>query len=421
MQGQGLSGERLSHGTMASDGEFGPFTNRARVAWWVFVLALGLVAAYLAYSFIGVIVLGVFGYYATRPICRRFARYTDSPGLAAVTTVVVVVVPILLLVVYTGFRIYQQVRRLLFSDSSESIATYLNVSALPADQQAMVSSLLRNPAQLVSQPRQVLDLLPTLLQQGTLVFNAVFGGLLLVALAVALSYYLLENDHRLARGFESLVGGEDTVAYAYASTVDADLESVFFGNVLFVAAMTVIAGVTYEATTLLAPAGIEVPLILALSVLTGLTSLLPIVVSKVVYLPLVGYLALQALDAGRGALAFVVGVLVVYFLVLDILPQTFVQPYITGRQLDMVLLMFSYILGPTLLGWYGFFVLPIVFIVMLEAVRIVLPELVRGEPLTPTISLGHGVGSDVESTRVGVSATDDPIDEAGEDETATEN
>ena len=408
---------------MALDGEFDVFTNRARTAWWVFVVILGLVAVYLAYSFVGMIVLGVFGYYATRPICRRFARYTNSSGIAAVTTVVVVVVPILLLVIYTSFRIYQQVRRFLFSDDSAGIVTYFDVNSLPADQQEMVTSVLRNPTQLVSQPSQITDILPTLLQQGTVVVNAIFGGLLLLALAIALSYYLLENDHRLARGFESLVGGEDTVAYAYATTVDADLESVFFGNVLFVAAMAIIAGVTYEATDLLAPAGIDVPLILALSVLTGITSLLPVIVSKVVYLPLVGYLGIQALGEGGGALAFVAGVLVIYFLVLDILPQTFIQPYITGRQLDMVLLMFSYILGPTLLGWYGFFFLPIVFIVMLEAVRIVLPELVRGDPLTPTVSIGHGVGSDIESTRVGAATrTDESVDDVtgDEDDTTTD-
>src|SRR5699024_2000328 len=90
---------------------------------------------------------------------------------------------------------------------------------------------------------------------------------------------------------------------------------------------------------------------------------------------------------------FVGVALVVYFLVLDILPQTFLQPYITGRRLDMILLMFAYILGPTLFGWYGFFLLPIVFVVILEVIRIVLPELVRGDPLTPTVTLGKDIGS----------------------------
>lgn len=65
----------------------------------------------------------------------------------------------------------------------------------------------------------------------------------------------------------------------------------------------------------------------------------------------------------------------------------------------MLVLLFGYILGPILFGWYGFFLLPIVFVLMLEAIRIVLPELVHGEALTPDVSLGEGVGTDPQSAR----------------------
>ena len=57
-----------------------------------------------------------------------------------------------------------------------------------------------------------------------------------------------------------------------------------------------------------------------------------------------------------GSFLFVVGVLVVYFLVLGILLQTFLQPYITGRKLDMM--MSAYVLRPILFGWYGFSCFP---------------------------------------------------------------
>lgn len=400
--------------------EFDIPPDRARLGWWAFVGVLTLVAAYIAASFVGVIVLGVFGYYATRPICTRLARYTDSPGLAAITTVVVVVVPILLLVLYTGFRIFQQVRLFLSSGSDTGSLPYFDLSALPADQRRTVTSLLQNPGQFVSQPDQLLDSLPRILSEGTKLVSGIFGGLLLIALAVAFAFFLLENDHRFAAGFRELVGGRDTVAYAYASAVDADLESVFFGNVLFVATMAVIGGIVYEATNLLAPAGLHIPLVLPIAVLTGLTSLLPIIVSKVVYLPVIAYLGVQALNASGSAFVFVGIALVIYFLVLDILPQTFIQPYITGRRLDMIMLMFAYVLGPTLFGWYGFFLLPIVFVVILEVIRIVLPELVRGDPLTPTVTLGADIGSEPVVMEDDSSA-DDATDEADDDATADAN
>jgi hypothetical protein len=63
----------------------------------------------------------------------------------------------------------------------------------------------------------------------------------------------------------------------------------------------------------------------------------------------------------------------------------------------MVVMMFAYLLGPILFGWYGFFLLPILFVLIVEAIRIVLPELVRGEPLTPSAMIGDSIGTNPES------------------------
>lgn len=375
--------------------EFGPLANRTRIGWWLFILILAIAAAFLVYSFVGMVALSAFGYYATRPICRRLARYIDSDGIAAGLTVLLVVVPILLLVAYVGFQFVHLVQQVLDTGGSAGFGGVFDLGSLPAEQRETVTTFLQNPIQAISHPQQVVQ---TLLDVGIQVLGAISSTLVFLGLVIAFSYFLLRNDDHLADGLEALFGGRNTVAYAYASAVDADLESVFFGNLLFVVAMSVIAAVAYEATNLLAPQGLHVPMILVLAVLTGVTSLIPIVVSKVVYLPVVAYLGLQALRSSGGGLLFVVGVLVGYFLVLDILPQTFLQPYITGRKLDMILMMFAYILGPILFGWYGFFLLPIVFIVMLEAIRIPLLELVRGEPLKPDVSLAEGVGTDPQAT-----------------------
>ena len=377
-----------------SDVGFGPPTDRARVGWWAFVLVLALAAAFLAYSFVEILVLGIFGYYATRPIYRRLAHHVDRDGLVAGITVLVVVVPILLLVGYVGFHLFQQVQQAVGGGSAVAFGP-LDLSSLPAAQRNTLTTLIQNPGQFVDQPQQTLQ---TALSVGGQILGAVFGTLVMVALSITLSYFLLRSDDAIAEGFRELVGGRDTTAHAYVAAVDADLESVFFGNLLFVAVMSAIAALAYWATNLLAPQGLAVPMALVLAVLTGVASLIPLVVGKVVYLPVVAYLGFQAMQAGSG-LPFVGGALAVYFLLLDILPQTFIQPYITGRQLDMLVLMFAYILGPTLFGWYGFFLLPIVFVVMLEALRIPIPELVRGEPLTQSVSLGEDVGTNPQSVR----------------------
>lgn len=369
--------------------------SRGRTGWWVFILLLVLVAAYVAYSFIGMVVLGVFGYYATRPIYRQLSGITDSDGISAGLTLLVVFLPIVVLTFYAGFQLVSRVGSVFGNTTDSALVTHY-LGALPKSQQRTVLEAIHHPQQLLSNPQTTVM---TVLDAGLKVTSAVVGAGMLIALAVTLSYFLLNHDDQLADGLVQLFDGKDTAAYGYAVAVDEDLESVFFGNLLFVIGMSVIAWVAYSGTNLLAPSGLHIPMVFVLAFLTGIASLIPIVVGKLVYIPVVGYLAFQAVDSGGNHLPFVGGVLVVYFLLLDTLPQTFLQPYITGRQLDMVMMMFAYLLGPILFGWYGFFLLPILFIIMLEAVRIVLPELLHGEALTPTVSMGESVGTNPSSAR----------------------
>ena len=379
-----------------------PINNRARIGWWMFILILGIAAAFIAYSFVGMVVLGVFGYYATRPIYRQLGNTIDSDSIAAGVTAMLVIIPIILLATYAGFQAFQQVQQLL-GGATGSMA----LSGLPPEQRQAFASVIQNPRQLFTNPQQTIQ---TVLQAGLRAITAISGALVLIGLAGTLSYFLLEREEELSDGLVELVGGRETTAYAYASAVDEDLESVFFGNLLFVLVMSVIAIVTYWGTNLFTPQPLHVPMIFVLGFLTGIASLIPIVVGKIIYVPVVAYLAFQAVGASSNLLVIVGGVLIIYFLVLDILPQTFIQPYITGRQLDMVVMMFAYLLGPILFGWYGFFLLPIIFIVLLEAIRIPLPELIHGETLTPDVSLGESVGTNPEVD------TDTPDDAAAEND-----
>jgi len=242
----------------------GPPTDRSRLGWWAFVFALAVVAGFVAYSFVGMAVLGVFGYYATRPIYRRLERHIDADGIAAGATVLLIVVPLLALLFYAGFNVVQQVQQAIGAGGSGAAGSVVDPSMLPSEQADTVRTLLRNPRQLVSQPQQAIG---TVLSLGTRVLGAVAGGIVLIELALAFSYFLLENDDRLGGGLEALFGGRDTVAYAYAAAVDEDLESVFFGNLLFVLTMAVIAAIAYGTTNLLAPAGLHIPMVLVLGVL----------------------------------------------------------------------------------------------------------------------------------------------------------
>lgn len=405
-----------------SDADFDVSNSHGRVGWWLFIALLAALAAYIAYSFIGLLALGVFGYYATRPIYDEVDEYVDSGRMAAWTTILIVLVPVTLLALYTAFEAFTQFQQFIAGGSGlPALAGVLPVDVFPSTLRPAFTSLIQNPQQLVANPRNTVG---TLVQAGLTFVSAVFGTLLFLALAVTLSYFLLKNDEEIGAGLEELFGGRDSCAYAYACAIDEDLESVFFGDLLFVIVMTVIAAVVYWGTNVFAPPPLHVPQVFALAFLTGVTSLIPIIVGKIVYLPVIGFLAFQATTTGGDQLPFVGGALVVYALTLDILPQTFLQPYLSGRELDMMLLMFAYLLGPVLFGWYGFFLLPIILIVLLEAVRIPLPELLHGESLTQSPSLADSVGSTpdvVEEPATEPDGASEASDGEGSTDTATKS
>lgn len=376
-----------------------PPQDRSRLGWWLFVAFLTIVAAFIAAEFVGILVLGVFGYYATRPINDRIGSVVDSDDVAAWTTVLVVLVPLLVLVIYAGIRVVQEVRDVL---GGSGVLPQRLLEAVPAGQLGGLQSLVQNPAQIVSNPQRMLDLLSSV---GS-VASVAFGIQMTIAFAITLTFFFLANEEAIAKGYRRLCGGTDTTAYAYAAALDEDFESVWFGNFLFVLLMAAIGTAAYWVTNLLAPAGLHVPMIFVLGFLTGVASLIPFVVSKIVYMPVVAYLAFQASRADGTPFLFVGVVLAVYFFLLDFLPQTFLQPYVTGRQLDTVMMMFGYLLGPMLFGWYGLFLLPMIFIVMLEAIRIVVPNLVRGEPLTTGVEMGDSVGTTPRAERDAVPERD---------------
>jgi predicted PurR-regulated permease PerM len=385
-------------------------TDRVRVGWWLFVALLAGVAAYIANAFVGLLVTGLFGYYATRPINDRLDELVDSDAIAAAATVLVVILPIVVLTLYAVVRLALAVEGVV-GEAVDPVAfatQYFGLGDFPTDERAVLAQVVQNPGEFVETPRETAR---TLFTSGATAASVVASTLLFLALSVSLSFFLLKNDDALSASLRQLFGGRDTTAYAYATAVDADLESVFFGNFLFVVVMAVLATVAYWLTNLLLGPALHVPMVPVLGFLTGVASLIPLVVGKVVYVPVLAYLGLQAVRTERTALPVVGGVAVGYFLLLDFLPQTFLQPYISGRQLDAMLLMFAYLLGPILFGWYGFFLLPILFIAMLEAVRIVLPDLLHGERLTTTAEMGESVGANPQEE--GPVPTDDP-DEAGD-------
>lgn len=397
--------------------------DRSRLGWWTLVLTLAAVLAYIFYSFIGTIVLGVFLYYAARPIHEHVRKHSHSDGLGATVTILGIILPILALLTYAGLSISGDlVTQFEQANIRRTVNGLLGVGPLPEGEAATFQSLIESPVRTLRSNRQEIR---QLLTGGTQIVGIVVNWLLHVSLALTLAFYLLRDGPRLETLFRQVIGGSDTTIYRYMTAVDRDLETIFFGNVLFVIAVAVLAAVVYLTANFFAPAALRIPLPFVLAALTGISALIPLVVSKVVYVPLVLYVGYQATITPGASLTFPAVLLVVSFLLLDIAPQMLLQPYITGRKIQMGLMLFAYIFGLMLFGWYGMFYLPLLLVLGIQAFRMVVLELVHGEPITSDIDVEQDLGSDPADGPVGESAPDDdasaadggeaPVDEETDD------
>ncbi|MFB6193907.1 MAG: AI-2E family transporter, partial [Halobaculum sp.] len=288
--------------------------DRRRVGWWLVGLGLAAVIGSIVRAFVGTLVFGLFVYYAVRPIHRRLLPYADTRIGPTVTTLVVAAVPGLLVLVY-GAGV--AVRELVGAVGVETAG--LVIERLFGDAR-FAGEVVRNPLRVVTDFDSLERLRRNL--RATLTTLGVVGSVVLrLSLSLAVTFFLLQDGHRVETWFRKDVADGGTTAYVFLRGTDADLQTVYFGNVLTVLGVTVASIVVYNAYNAVVPPAVTLPVPTLLAVLTGLATFVPLVVGKLVYLPAGAFLFLQAARADASFL-FPVGFVAVAFVFLDVLPQT---------------------------------------------------------------------------------------------------
>lgn len=143
-----------------------------------------------------------------------------------------------------------------------------------------------------------------------------------------------------------------------------------------------IGAVTFSLLDSLAPAGLGIPHPALLGFLTGVASLVPVIGMKIVIIPLSGYLFSRAFLADASGFWFPIVFLVVALVVVDLIPDLVLRPYVSAREVHTGLVMGSYLFGPLLFGWYGLFLGPVLLVVSMNFIDQVLPDLMAGRPIT---------------------------------------
>ncbi|MFW6003883.1 MAG: AI-2E family transporter [Halanaeroarchaeum sp.] len=348
--------------------------GRAQVGWW---MVAGLLAAFLGYlfvSFVGTFVFALFVYYATRPIYRRLRRVVKPPSLAAAVSLVSITLPAILLLAYTIAIGLQEFARLVEAQGLDigqletMLEPYVDISGIVTDPIAILSEQISFDA-----------IWQNLGDAGAYV--GFFGTAALhLFVIILLSFYLLRDDHRLADWFTQRFADPDGVLETYVRRIDRDFSIIFFGNILNAFLTGIIGAIVYGALDFVSPAGIGIPYSTLLGLLTGIASLVPVVGIKLVYVPVAGYLVHGTYQTPQ-LLWFPVLFVVVSFVVVDVIPDLVLRPYVSGRGLHLGMVMMAYVFGPLLFGWYGLFLGPMLLVLVVHFADIVLPELVEGREI----------------------------------------
>jgi predicted PurR-regulated permease PerM len=358
-----------------------PELDKGRLAWWALGLSLAGALLFVAYSFVGTLVFGLFIYYATRPIYRQLRRALDNPSLAAVVSLFALVLPALLLVVYALVIALQEIDR--YATEAPIDTARLGIDPAMLDNVADPATILRDALRGVLSTGDLTELLSSL---GSAFGTVATLGIALIHLFVmlALAFYLLRDDHRLSRWFHYRFGDERAIVQTFFNAVDRDFNSIFFGNILNAILTGTIGVITYSALNVFAPPELRIPAPALVGLLAGIASLVPVVGMKLVYVPVGLLLLMQAMLSGAaGTFAFVIAFAVLSFIVVDTIPDLILRPYVSGRSLHVGAVMLAYTLGPLLFGWYGIFLMPMLLVLVVRFAQVVLPELMAGRPIEP--------------------------------------
>jgi predicted PurR-regulated permease PerM len=200
---------------------------------------------------------------------------------------------------------------------------------------------------------------------------------------IALAFYLLRDDHRLARWTLVQFSDDRGVFEAFARAVDRDFNNIFFGNILNAILTGTIGAIAYTGLNMVAPQGLAIPAAALVGLIAGVASLIPVVGMKLVYVPVAIYLGVTSYLMDPTSFWFVIIFVAISFVVVDTIPDLVLRPYVSGRSLHVGAVMIAYTFGPLLFGWYGIFLMPMILVLVVNFAKYVLPELVRGSPIQP--------------------------------------
>ncbi|WP_266080366.1 AI-2E family transporter [Haladaptatus caseinilyticus] len=350
------------------------------IGWWLFGIAIAIVLVVSLDTYLGWVVFGLFLYYVARPISRWLQRRGLSASLASLLTLALIILPFVGLlgaIVVISFGQLSTIRPEDIEQLARTLFPGLDIKTIPTEPTQLYDSatqLLREPSvqNLLSQFGGFVGTF------ATQVYN--------LFLALVFVFFLIRDESSIADWFRRTVADEETTTYEYLDAVDRGLNSVFFGYTLTIFVIIVVSAIIYNGFNLISPPRMAIPQTMLVAVATGLATLIPLVGRSIVYLTVVLYLAIIAIETNLTRLWFPILFYAFMAFVFDNVIRTYVRPYLSGRMFHTGLIMFAYLLGPPIFGWYGIFLGPLIMVIAVQFLWKVFPNILPGTSSATDVS-----------------------------------
>jgi predicted PurR-regulated permease PerM len=350
----------------------------------------------MAFNFIGAISLGIFVYYCTRPIYNFLKKKNIGKTLSAIIAQLSFIIPSILLVAYAIQIIAIEIRTFI-SDTSGRIADILEgqeiiqriieeedifgffttedqIDGRNSDQVTSIEDLISR-----IDPSTVDSIIDFSTKLAYSAITSISGLFFTLFIAFALSFYLQRDGDKLKDiVFRIIDYDRDTIEYI--EVLDKDLKIVFLGNIALALSTGVLGATTFYLITILVPGGEILRYPGLIGFMCGIASLIPVVGMKLVYFPVtvILYIVSFIQNSMPEALVFPTVFFLVGLVIVDFIPDLIARPYLGSLGgVSTSILLFSYIFGPLVFGWYGLFFGPLVFVALYEFVIIILPKIIE--------------------------------------------
>ncbi len=194
-------------------------------------------------------------------------------------------------------------------------------------------------------------------------FTGIPALLIQLGIFMVTAIYLYKDGAKIEAKILELVDDlpeeEEKIARSLIRSIDYIFRGVFVTQLLVAAILGLIAGAGFYIISLFTS---PMPFIPVWAALIGVTALLPLVANFMVYGP-IGLFYLISGEPLKGGLILVFGVIV-----LNIMPEIFLRPYIGSRQMNEhpLIIFIGFLAGPLTLGLKGIIMGPVILILTKE-------------------------------------------------------